>query len=109
MIEVFIGPANSGKTEALLGRVVDVVTASQRGAHLIVPSVLAAGVLREVLSEKLSLLPLQSRHPVATTFPALYRTILDKSNSALHWMNVIQRDHVLRFVIAELAQAGKLR
>ena len=105
MINVLIGPANSGKMETLLARVVDAIAARQRGAHLIVPTLPAASLFRELLTERVEYLPLD----VVKTFPALYYTILDKTNTPRQPMNLIERDRVLRFVIAELAQAGQLR
>lgn len=108
MIHVLVGPANSGKTETLTAGIAAAVVAGRRGAHLIVPSAPAASVLRESLNEKIGDLSLQDRHPAVTTFPAFYRAILDKSGVAYHWMNLIERHRVLRFVIAELAQSGRL-
>src|SRR4051812_23559800 len=104
MIEVLIGPANSGKTETLVARVADAVATQRRGTHLIVPSAPAASVLRELLSEEVGSLPLEA----VKTFPALYHAILDKSNIQRHRLTLIDRDRVLRFVINELAQSGRL-
>lgn len=109
MIEVLIGPANSGKTEAIIARVAGAMTSGRRGAYLVVPSAPAATVLSELLSERIGGLSLADRHPVVTTFPALYRAILDKTETPYGWLYSIDRDYVLRFVIAELAQAGRLR
>jgi ATP-dependent helicase/nuclease subunit B len=108
MIEALIGPANSGKTETLVAHVADAVAMKRRGVHLVVPSAPAAGVLHELLSGKMGSLSLKDRHPVVTTFPAFNRAILDKSNVHYHWMTLIDRDRVLRLVIAELAQSGRL-
>src|SRR5436853_401913 len=105
MIEVLIGPANSGKTETLVARVTDAVAATRRGVHLVVPSAPAASVLRELLSEEVDSLPLEA----VKTFPALYHTILDQSKTQRHSMTLIDRDHLLRLIIAELAQSDRLR
>jgi ATP-dependent helicase/nuclease subunit B len=109
MIDVLIGPANSGKTETLTATIAAAVAAGRRGTHLIVPSEPSAHMLRELLSDKIGGLSLQGRHPVVTTFPAFYRAILDKSGVVYHWMNLIERERILRFVIVELAQSGSLR
>jgi len=104
MIDVLIGPANSGKTESLTTRVAAAVVARQRGTHLVVPSEPAAYVLRELLSDKVEGLPLDA----VKTFPALYHTVLEKTNVQSRWLNLIERDCVLRFVISELGSSGKL-
>lgn len=108
MIRVLSGPANSGKTQTLIARVADAVAAGQPGAHLIAPSTSAVGVLRELLSDAVGNLFLKNRHPVVTTFRDFYYAILDKANAGLRRLNLIERDRVLRFVIAELAQSGRL-
>jgi ATP-dependent helicase/nuclease subunit B len=109
MIEVLVGPANSGKTEAIIARVADTVASGRRGAYLVVPSAPAAIVLSELLNEKTGSLPLGDSQPVVMTFPTLYRTILDKTRTPYQWLYSIDRDRVLRFVIAELARTDQLR
>ncbi|MFL6276739.1 MAG: PD-(D/E)XK nuclease family protein [Blastocatellia bacterium] len=108
MINVLIGPASSGKTETLVARLAEAVAAGRRGAHLIVPSMPAAAVLRELLSAETADLPLQSSHPVVTTFPMLYSRIFNKSGIAYQWLSSIERDRLLRLVINDLAQSGRL-
>ncbi|HKP13605.1 MAG TPA: hypothetical protein VJZ91_15905, partial [Blastocatellia bacterium] len=105
MIEVLIGPANSGKTETLISRVAEAVTAGRRGIYLVVPSAYSAGPLFDALSEKIESQPSQP----LTTFPGLYRTILHHENGERPVLKLIERDRVLRFVIGRLARAGELQ
>src|SRR2546423_8092489 len=110
MINILIGPASSGKTETLIARVAEAVAGGRRGISLIVPSAPAAAVLRELLNETTAGLSLQQgSYASVTTFPTLFRSILDKSEADYHWLATVERETVLRSVIKELAQAGKLR
>ncbi|HJQ24802.1 MAG TPA: PD-(D/E)XK nuclease family protein [Blastocatellia bacterium] len=109
MINVVIGPASSGKTETLIARVTEAVANGRRGIYLIVPSAPAATVLRDRLNETTGGLSLQDGYASVTTFPVLYRSILDKTGVDYHWLAAVERDAVLRYVINELAQAGKLQ
>lgn len=108
MINVLIGPASAGKTDTLVARMAEALAAGRRGAHLIVPSAPAAAVLRELLSAETAALPLQSSHPVVTTFPMLYSGIFNKSGLEYQWLSSIERDRLLRLVINGLAQSGRL-
>jgi ATP-dependent helicase/nuclease subunit B len=104
MIEVLYGPANSGKSETLVARVAEAIAAGSRAAHLVVPSLHVAGALLDRLSEKVGL---PSFQPL-TTFPALYKKILQNGNCTRPELRLIERDRLLRHIITELASAGRL-
>jgi ATP-dependent helicase/nuclease subunit B len=104
MMEVVVGPANSGKSETLIRRVAEAIAAGRRDVYLVVPSINTAGALLDGLGEIIGRLPFQ----LLTTFPGLYQKILQHGNSPRPPMGLIERDRLLRYVIRELAGDGQL-
>src|SRR6185503_11083664 len=107
-MKALIGPANSGKSERVIARVAEAIVESRGRVYLIVPSLRAASVLLEELTAKLAENKVNKRQQAISTFQSLYTDILGKLNRKLTPLNLIDRDRLLRRVIHNLSESGKL-
>ena len=107
-MKALIGPANSGKSERVISRVAESILESRGRVYLIVPSARAASVMSERLNTKLAGSKINAPRQAIITFQNLYSDILGKLNQQLTWLNLIDRDHLLRSVIHRLSESGRL-
>jgi len=107
-MKALIGPANSGKSERVIARVAEAILESRGRVYLIAPSSRASSVLLEKLVAKLAGSEINAPRQAVVTFQNLYSDILGKSNRKLKWLNLIDRDRLLRRVIHNLSEAGRL-
>jgi ATP-dependent helicase/nuclease subunit B len=107
-MKALIGPPNSGKSERVIARVAEAIIESRGQVYAIVPSEPAALVMNEKLQSSMAGCPVKSRQQPITTFPKFYAIILEKLGCAPIWLNLIERRRLLRRVISELAETGKL-
>ncbi|HST22296.1 MAG TPA: PD-(D/E)XK nuclease family protein, partial [Blastocatellia bacterium] len=107
-MKALIGPANSGKSERVISRVAKAILESRGRVYLIAPSSRASSVLLEKLVAKLAGSKINAPRQAVVTFQNLYSDILGKLNRKLTWLNLIDRDRLLRRVIHNLSEAGKL-
>ena len=107
-MKALIGPANSGKSERVISRVAEAILEARGRVYLIVPSSRAASVLLEKLNAKLARSKVNARQQAIITFQNLYSDILGKLNRKQTSLNLIDRDRLLRRVIYNLSEAGKL-
>src|ERR1044072_7273011 len=107
-MKALIGPANSGKSERVTSRVAEAIVESRGRVYLITPSSRASSVLLEKLVAKLAGSEINAPRQAVVTFQNLYSDILGKSNRKLKWLNLIDRDRLLRRVIQTLSEAGRL-
>ncbi len=106
-MKVLVGPANSGKTERIIERVGRALTEG-RSAMLVVPSSSAAEVINNRLAASLQGQLRKKIQQTVKTFPALYTRILNDAEKHLTILDPIERERLLRQVIAELAETGRL-
>ncbi|HKS43069.1 MAG TPA: PD-(D/E)XK nuclease family protein [Blastocatellia bacterium] len=107
-MKALIGPANSGKSERVISRVAKAILESRGRVYLIAPSSRASSVLLEKLVAKLAGSEINAPRQAVVTFQNLYSDILGKLNRKLTWLNLIDRDRLLRRIIHNLSEAGKL-
>src|SRR5256885_9003567 len=106
-IRLFVGPANSGKSDRVLARIAEAF-ADKAGVMLVAPSTCAAGVMLRRLEKKLPLRSINSPKQVVVTFPNLYTAILNTAGRELAWLNAVERDLFVGRVISDLREEGKL-
>jgi ATP-dependent helicase/nuclease subunit B len=107
-MKLLIGPANSGKSELIFSRMAELVLNRAGNSLLIVPSTNAAEVLRNRLLPFMPReLPINSK-PVLISFPELSQRIVRIAGRKVGFLTAIQRDRILRNVIAELAEQKAL-
>lgn len=107
-MKVLIGPSNSGKSRHVISLAVQALIEGRGRVRLIVPSASAAGVLQNRLQASERFIPASSLEQIVTTFPSLYTSILSAAGIQPVWLRAIERERMLRQVIAELAEAGRL-
>jgi ATP-dependent helicase/nuclease subunit B len=107
-MKALIGPANSGKCERLVSRVAQAILEARGRVYLIVPSSRIAYMMLEKLNAELAGSRVNARQQTIITFPHFYRAILETLNRKLTWLNLIDRDRLLRRTIRNLAESGKL-
>src|SRR5215208_5968420 len=98
-MKALIGPANSGKSVRVISRVAEAILEARGRVYLIVPSSCAASVMSKKLSAALAESEVNAPRQAVVTFQQLYSDILGKSNRKLTWLNLIDRDRLLRRVI----------
>ena len=76
--------------------------------RLIVPSASAATVMQDRLQEFERLRSIKRPQQVVITFPSLYTSILASAGIQPTWLGAIERERLIRHVIAELAETGRL-
>lgn len=103
-MKLLVGSANSGKTQSVLARLAQAVSEKQQRVWLIVPSLAAAEVLTEPLTSRLSNHSLVSRGFASVTFPNLFEKVWRLTGEPRAPLSAIERHHLLRNVIAGLAQ-----
>lgn len=107
-MKLLIGQANSGKSEIIFSRMAELVLNRQASPLLIAPSTNAAEVLSNRLASFMPKeLPAHSI-PVPGSFPALSQKILNIAGKKSTLLTAIQRDRILRHVVAELAEQKAL-
>jgi ATP-dependent helicase/nuclease subunit B len=106
-MRVFIGPANSGKTERIVSLVAGAIRGGRR-ARLIVPSTSAANVLESRLASSLGDLGASAPVQTITTFPGFYHSLLREQGRAPLILHPVERDRLLRSAVAGLAESGSL-
>jgi ATP-dependent helicase/nuclease subunit B len=107
-MKVLIGPANSGKSGRVISRVAQAIVESRGYVHLIVPSSRAAQMVSARLEAALAGSKVNAPRQAITTFPKFYSTVLEKFNRKLTWLHLPDRDRLLRRVICDLADSGRL-
>jgi ATP-dependent helicase/nuclease subunit B len=107
-MKLLIGPSNSGKTSQVISLLADAL--GERGSRLIliVPSERAAGEMKQRLDESVIGRSIVFPRQVVTTFPTLYTSILNYANHSMRWISEIERYRLIRKVVGELNEAGKL-
>jgi ATP-dependent helicase/nuclease subunit B len=107
-MKLLTGQANSGKSESIFTRMAELVANRQGNTLLITPSTNASDVLMKRLQAFMPQeLPANSK-PASISFPALSQRILKIAGNNLSFLTAIQRDRILRSVIAELAKQNAL-
>jgi ATP-dependent helicase/nuclease subunit B len=107
-MKLLIGPSNSGKTSQVISLLADALGERQSRLILIVPSERAAGEMKQRLNESVIGRSRVFSRQVVTTFPTLYASILNYANHSLRWISEIERYRLIRKVVSELNEAGKL-
>ncbi|HKP87185.1 MAG TPA: PD-(D/E)XK nuclease family protein [Blastocatellia bacterium] len=107
-MRALIGPANSGKTERIISRVAEAMTEARGQVCVIVPSAHASSAVLDRLVDRLAARELKSKRQALTTFPNLYSAIIGRLGRNYTLLNLIERDRLLRRVIYELEEAGRL-
>jgi ATP-dependent helicase/nuclease subunit B len=107
-MKLLTGQANSGKSETVFLRIAERLGKQQGNPILIAPSTNAADVLMKRLQPFLVHDRLITSRPVPVSFPALSQKILRAAGQEIYFLSEIQRNGLLRSVIAELAQEDAL-
>ncbi len=107
-MKLLIGPANSGKTSHVISRIAAALGERQSRPLLVVPSELAAAEMKSRLNESMIAKSIIQPKELVSTFPALYRTILNHTGHYLNWISTIERYRLLRNVVNDQNEAGKL-
>jgi ATP-dependent helicase/nuclease subunit B len=107
-MKLLIGQTNSGKSEIIFSRMAEVVGIGQGNPFLVAPSTTAVEALMKRLQVFLPQGLPKGAKPVPLSFPDLYQRILKVAGRNPGFLSAIQRDRILRQVVAELAGQGAL-
>ncbi|MEW6128928.1 MAG: PD-(D/E)XK nuclease family protein [Acidobacteriota bacterium] len=107
-MKLLTGSANSGKTRNLLSRIAQCVSDKQQSALLIIPSSAAADIFHEALQTVISENLPDKAKPLVITFPNLFQKVLGLCKEQRDYLTSLERDRVLRNVVAGLAEQNAL-
>jgi ATP-dependent helicase/nuclease subunit B len=107
-MKLLIGPSNSGKTSQVISRIAVALGERQSRPLLVVPSERAAVEMKSRLNESLTGKSIEQPKEFVSTFPTLYTAILNHTDHRVRWISAIERYRLLRNVVGELNEAGKL-
>jgi ATP-dependent helicase/nuclease subunit B len=107
-MKLLIGQTNSGKSEIIFSRMAELVLRGQGNPLLVAPSTTAVETLLKRLQAFMPQGLPENARPVPISFPALAQRILKIAGQDLNFLNAIQRDRILRRVVAELAEQEAL-
>jgi ATP-dependent helicase/DNAse subunit B len=107
-MKLFLGTANTGKSERILSRIAEVMAEKKGTPFLITPSTNAAEVFLKRLEAICAGKTAKGSLPNSISFPALFEKILRLSGETARVLTTFERYKLLRLAIAKLANENRL-